>query len=244
MTDTLTPPDTADRDPGLLSRMVGILLSPRATYAAVAAHPRIVGVLLVTLLATAAVQLGFMSSQTGQEALREALGQQIRQAQAQGAQGGAASAQNIEQFARIIGYGSAVASLVLWPLVLAALAGVATGIGNALRGGNATFRHVYAVFAHAGVVLLCGTAFSTGIMSLNRDAAVSPTRLAVFVPGLSDTSFWSYFLGVLDLVWIWWIVSLAIGLAVLYKQRTGPLATLLLGLYGTLALLVAVVRSL
>ena len=60
---------------------------------------------------------------------------------------------------------------------------------------------------------------------------------------LDQESFVTYLLKALDLLWVWWIVSMAIGLAVLYKQRTGPIATTLLGIYVGIALLIATVRS-
>jgi hypothetical protein len=38
---------------------------------------------------------------------------------------------------------------------------------------------------------------------------------------------------------VWWIISAAIGLGVLYKRRTGPLAASLLGVYGFIAFQIA-----
>jgi hypothetical protein len=41
----------------------------------------------------------------------------------------------------------------------------------------------------------------------------------------------SRFLGAIDLFVIWWIVSLAIGLGVLDRRRTSPIATTLIVIY-------------
>jgi hypothetical protein len=76
-----------------------------------------------------------------------------------------------------------------------------------------------------------------------RESLTSPTSLAVFLPFLDEMSFAARFLGGLDLFLIWWIVNLAIGLGVLYKRRTGPVATGLLATYATIALVVAAVRT-
>jgi len=42
---------------------------------------------------------------------------------------------------------------------------------------------------------------------------------------------------------IWWMVSLAIGLGVLYRRRTGPIATTLLGIYAAIGVLIAVIKA-
>ncbi len=65
------------------------------------------------------------------------------------------------------------------------------------------------------------------------------TTLAVFLPMLDETSFFARFLGWIDLFRIWWLVNLAIGAAVLYKRKSGPIAWTLLGLYVVFALVVA-----
>jgi hypothetical protein len=65
----------------------------------------------------------------------------------------------------------------------------------------------------------------------------------VFVPFLDENSFLSRLLGTIDLFQIWWLVVLAIGLGVLYKRRTGPIATSLLTVYAVIILAIAAVRS-
>jgi uncharacterized membrane-anchored protein len=46
-----------------------------------------------------------------------------------------------------------------------------------------------------------------------------------------------------DLFIIWWLVALAIGLGVLYRRRTQPIAIALLAVYACIALVVAAVMS-
>ena len=46
-------------------------------------------------------------------------------------------------------------------------------------------------------------------------------------------------LGAFDLVRLWWTVNLAIGLAVLYRRRTAPVATALIAVYAVIALVYA-----
>ena len=65
----------------------------------------------------------------------------------------------------------------------------------------------------------------------------------MFLPFLDENSFPARFLGSIDLFLIWWIVSLAIGLGVLYRKRTGPIATTLLVVYVSIAIVIAAIKS-
>ena len=53
----------------------------------------------------------------------------------------------------------------------------------------------------------------------------------------------SAFVPIIAGIIIWWILSLAIGLGVLYKRRTQPIATGLLITYVTIVLVIAIVRT-
>src|SRR6185436_8517642 len=73
--------DTPVADQGLLARLIGVLIAPRATYAAVAAKPRSLAVLVVVLLVSGLAQGLFLSSEVGQQT---ALDQQVRSMEAFG----------------------------------------------------------------------------------------------------------------------------------------------------------------
>ncbi len=76
-----------------------------------------------------------------------------------------------------------------------------------------------------------------------RETLSSPTNLGVFAPFLDEASFLARLLGSIDLFQIWWLVTLSIGLGVLYKRRTGPIAMSLLTVYAVIILAIAAVRS-
>jgi len=124
------------------------------------------------------------------------------------------------------------------PIFGAILAGILLGLLNALLDGNASFKQVYAVLAHAGVIIVLQQLFSTPI-NYARGEMAAPASLGVFAPGLDPDGFVGGFLGAVDLFFVWWIVSAAIGLGVLYKRRTGPIAASLLCVYGFIAFLIA-----
>jgi len=48
----------------------------------------------------------------------------------------------------------------------------------------------------------------------------------------------------IDLFIIWWLIALAIGLGVLYKRRTAPIAVSLLGVYVFIVAIIAAVMRL
>src|SRR5215467_2739857 len=83
MSQTVTTSAAADPMPkGLFARILGVIFSPRATYAAVAAKPRALGVLLVIVLTGSAAVYALMSTEVGRNAWIDAALQQ-RQAYGQ-----------------------------------------------------------------------------------------------------------------------------------------------------------------
>ncbi len=50
-------------------------------------------------------------------------------------------------------------------------------------------------------------------------------------------------LGSIELIYIWWMVSLSIGLGVLYRKRTGPIAISLLLIYVAIGVIIAAVKT-
>ena len=71
----VSAPVDESKGPGLLARLVGVIFSPRATYAAVVARPRVLGALLVTIVIMAVAEGLFFWTPTGQEVL---LDQQVK----------------------------------------------------------------------------------------------------------------------------------------------------------------------
>jgi hypothetical protein len=71
----------------------------------------------------------------------------------------------------------------------------------------------------------------------------SATNLAVFLPMIDEQSFLGRLLGMVDLFIIWWVVTLAIGLGVLYRRKTGPIAIGLFAVYLVIILCFAAIMS-
>jgi Yip1 domain len=230
---------TADARPkNLIARILGVITSPRATYAAVAARPRALGALALVVLVSAASVGVFMSTQVGREAL---LDQQVRFLEGFGRQVSDAQYQQLEARLRFAPYFAAAGQLVTLPLVGVIIAGVALAVFN-LMGGDGTFKQTFAIVAHSGAIIALQQLF---VLPLDyvRESLSSPTNLGVFFPFLDENTFPARLLGAIDLFLIWWMISLAIGLGLLYKRRTGPIAATLLAIYAVLAIVIAAVKS-
>ena len=223
----------------LPSRMLGVLTSPADTFRSIVAHPRWLGVMVVVTVAIAGLQFGLLSTEAGQQAL---LDQQVRQLESFGM---TVSDQQYEGMQKGVANGryfAAGATLVIGPLMTLVISGILYAVFNAGLGGNARFKQVLSVVSHAGVVPLLSALFATPLNYV-RESMTSPTTLAVFLPMLEEGSLAGRFLGLIDLFLIWWVVVLAIGLAVLYMRRTGPILTGLLSVYVLIVGVIAVVMS-
>ena len=239
MTETVGAQSGTTAPRGLLARIIGVLTSPRATYADVAERPRSLGVMAVVILISMAGTFTLFSTAVGQRAL---LDQQVRSMESFGMKITDPVYQRMQESIGRAPYFGAVSQLVSLPLVAAILAGIFLGVFNAIMGGNAKFKQVFAVVAHSGVVIAVQQFF---VLPLDyfRESLSSPTNLAVFVPMLDENTFVVRALGAIDLFLIWWMVNLSIGLAVLYKRRTGPIATTLITIYVVLGLVIAGIKT-
>jgi hypothetical protein len=151
----------------------------------------------------------------------------------------------IEQIERIAPYFAYITpAFQLFGLGIGALviAGLAFAVFNALLGGDATFKQVFAIVAHSGAVLAALSLFTTPL-AYARESLSSTTNLGVFLPFLDDNSFLARLFGAIDLVLIWWMLSLAIGLGVLYRKRTAPIAFTMFAVYVVIGVIIAAIKT-
>jgi len=239
VTETRTADAASSTPKSLAARVVGVIISPRDTYANVAAHPRWFGVLAVIVLIGATGVFALMSTDVGKTA---AIDQQVRMMESFGMKLTDAQYARLEQGMNRAPYTGAIGQAITLPLAAAIIAGILLGIFNALLGGDAKFKQVFAVVCHSGVVISLAQIFGLPL-AYARESLSSATNLAVFLPFLDESSFAARFLGTIDLFQIWWIVSLSIGLGVLYRKRTAPIATTMLVVYAVIALVIAAIRT-
>ena len=224
---------------GLAARIVNVFFAPGTAYEAVAARPRVLGVMAVCILVMMAAQFMFLSTEVGQTA---ALNQQLDAMKAFGIN---VTDEMVRQMESRMAYAPVTGSLsllVFVPVVGAVVAGLLLAIFTVISGGGATFKQVYAIVAHSYVIGALQLLFTLPI-AYAREELVSPSRLSVFFPMLEDTGFIYNLLNTIDLFHIWSVINLSIGMAVLYKRRTGGAAFVLFALYAVIVLIVAIVRT-
>jgi hypothetical protein len=235
MTDTIPAPQPL---PSLPARVVGIITSPRATFERIVQTPKILGMLALMAILSGIGGSAFTFTATGQQAIVDFSAQQIERFAGQPPTD--AQMAQITGRAPYQGYITLVSTLFVIPIILAVEAGLLYVGFNVLLGGTATFKQVYAVAAHAGVITLLGLAltvpmqFVRGVISLT-----GPANLGVLFPMLPEDSVLSSFLGLIDFFRIWWVITISIGLGVLYRRPTRGIALTLLSVYAVIALGIA-----
>lgn len=235
---TASPTPGAPPMPGLLARMAGVIFSPRETFAAVVARPRWFGVLAISVAIMAGATYFLLSTETGQQ---QALDQNVRALEAFGQTVTDEMYAQIERGMENARYTGAISVLIATPLFMVLTAGLMHVIFGMVGGGNGTFRQVYAIVAHSAVISAIQQVFTVSLTIASGEPAGA--NLGIFVPMLDETSFVLKFLEAIDLFLVWSTFVTAIGLSVLYKRRTGPIATVLFVIYAVIALIIAFFRS-
>jgi hypothetical protein len=223
----------------VFSRFIGIITSPKATFQGVVANPKILGMLLLTTLIIAVCAALPMTTEAGKQA---ALDQQVSQMESFGFKVNDEQYEGMRKGMAFAPYTTAISVAVASPIIIAILAGILFAIFNAAMGGEASYKQVYSVVTHAGVISALGQLF-VGPFNYFRGSMANPTTLAALLPMFDDTSFMGKLAGMIDLFIIWWVIVLAMGLAVLYRRRTQPIAMTLFGIYALIIVCVAAFTS-
>jgi hypothetical protein len=224
---------------GLVARFIGVITEPRVTFESVAAHPKWLGMLALTTAIILACTVLPMTTEGGKEAMLET---QVRQMESFGIQVNDQMYQQMRSRMGIAPYTTSAGVLIMSPIITVAIAGILFGIFNAVMGGNASFKQVYSVVVHAGVISALGQ-LVTGPLNYFRGTMASATNLGVLLPMLPEGAFLTRLAGMIDLFVVWWVFILAVGVAVLYKRRTQPIAMTLFGVYAVVALVGAAIMS-
>jgi hypothetical protein len=225
---------------GLAGRVIGVLFSPRETYADIVRKPTWVGMWLVVTVVTTLCIGWLQSTPVGRVATAD---QAIK---AIGVFAKNIPPEKLDQIRSQImttpawqNYAKTGAfSLIISPIVAAVFAGILLGVFNALLGGDAKFKQVYSLIFFSNAIMLVKTVFVTPLNYM-RESLSNPTSFAALLPMLDDESLPAKMLGAIDFFFLWWLVSVAIGLGVLYKRPTKGIATALIGIYVVLAITIA-----
>jgi len=227
-----------------VARFLGVLTSPRATFASVVARPRWFGMIAALVIVGIVAGTALMATDSGRLAALDAARSQFKSfginlpPEAEAKMERDMMEMPLWRMALSASVGQIVGGVLL-PLIMA---GVFFLIFNVMMGGEATFKQMFATIVHANPVLLVGMLFTMPLMYF-RGSMTGVTNLGVFLPMLDEGSFLAKLLGSVDLIRVWWVVVLAMGLGVLYKRKTGPIATALFVVYGIIAVIFAAVTA-
>lgn len=239
MTTTAPATGATPAPKNLVARFIGIITSPGETFQSVVTSPKWLGMLVVTTLIIAVFSALPMTTPAGQQSAIDAAEQQI---QSLGLPMNEQTHQRLEQSASRMPYTTGIGAFVVAPIIALIIAGVLFAVFNAGLGGEASFKQVFAVYVHAGVIRALSLIFS-GTINYFRGTQGSLANLGALLPMIPDASFVGHFLGMVDVFIIWSVIVLAIGLAVLYRRKTTPIAISLLSVYGVIAIVIALVKS-
>lgn len=237
---TMTPavnPESAPL-PGLLSRAIGIITSPGATFVHVVRTPKVAGMLFLTSLLIGLAQGIPQFTEKGRAA---ALEMQVQQMENWGVAVNDEMYQQLEQRSRTNtgAYISIVGIFVGMPFGAVLITALLWAVFNTVMGGTATFKQVMAIVVHSQMISALGAVVAAPIMYARGVVSTSIANLGALLPMLEETSFLAKVLGMLDLFFIWWLVVLAIGMATLYKRKTSSVATGIFVFFGICVLVIA-----
>ena len=223
----------------LFARFVGIVTAPRATYEAVVAKPKWLGMYVLTAIIIAFGAALPMTTEAGKQA---AVDQQVSSMEAMGFPVSDEAYAGMMKGTAILPYTTAGGVFFGGLLMAVIIAAVFWAIFNAALGGDASYKQIFTVLVHAGVITAVGQLF-TGPLNYFRGSVASATNLSVLLPMIEEKSFLGRLSGAIDIFIIWWLIVLAIGLAVLYRRRTQPIAITLFAIYAVIALGIAAYMS-
>jgi len=239
MTTTAPAAGSAPAPKNLLARFIGVLTSPKATFQAIVAAPKVLGIMLLIASLSAVFVALPLTTDAGKQAQ---IDKSVEQMKSMGFTVTDEMYDGMQKGAGRMPYTSGLAVLVFTPVMALIFSGILFAIFNAALGGEASFKQVMSVYLHSGPVSVLSLAV-TGLVNYFTGRSGSVTSLGALLPMLSEKSFAANLLGAVDLFIIWSLVVLAIGLGVLYRRRTQPIVISLLSVYAVIAIVIAVLRS-
>ena len=233
---------TAPSGKGVLSRAIGIIVSPGATYREVLRNPSPVGILLlccvVIAIATGLPQFTERGRQTALDSQVQAIERFT---------GKPVTPEMYEQMegrAHYGAYGAFIGVFIMMPVMSLLITGVLWVVFNAILGGTAGFKSVLTVVTHSQVIGALGAVAAAPIQYLQGiQNMAGPFNFGVLVPMLDPGSFLALFLGGVSVFVLWQLAVCAIGLAVLYSRNAGRVTAGLTAVYLVIAAVITAVIS-
>lgn len=195
-------------------------------------------VMLLTFLVTAACGVAFMQTGVGQQALVDrwertalAFGREVPD----------------ERYADLVAMSehgavyALITALAGGPVLSCAVAGMIFGVYSRLRAAI-RYTQVLGIVAHAGVILALQQLVAAPF-NYARETLASPTTLSQLFPIFDEVSPAARFLGAIDVFVVWWVIVLAIGVALLYRRSARSIIVAFMGAYIAFAAVLAIAMA-
>jgi hypothetical protein len=209
-------------------RLIGMVRSPRATLADAIRNPRSLDLAVLIVVISAVCSAGFLLTRVGQLA---ALDQQVRQLESFGA---VITDATYADLRRLVPYRPFVSMAVIavgWPILWLVGARVVQWFANRAGRADASFSQVLAIMVHASAIFAVRSIVAAP-MNYARESIGGATSLSIVMPAFGESTFAARLMGAVDIFVLWWVVLVALGLSILYKTRTLPIARWLFGAYA------------
>jgi hypothetical protein len=213
MSEITAPPVPAK---GLLARFIGVIVSPKETFASVVASPKVVGMLLLGSLVMGLAQGIPQFTERGRQMQ---LSMQIQMAERGGREIPPQARENMARIQRITSYLTIPLTIISVTFICVLFALLYWAAFNVILGGTASFKQVLAVVAHSLPIGALGYAIGAPIMYSQGVLTIGgPFNLGMLVPMLDETSRVFRVLSNTNIFQIWSSLITGIGLGVLYKR--------------------------
>jgi len=223
---------------GVIRRIAGVVVRPRATLVEVASRPAWVATWGFILIAWTLCGGWLLASDIGRQAL---IDERVRVVETFGGTVSDAQYQALQSNPPYWVYLTSGNRALLLPLTTLAVAVAVWLVANG-DGGAATFSQALALVVHASVVLLIGQLLATPLHYV-RESLTSPLNLTAVLPFMEEGTFRARMFGAVDLFALWWAVLLAMSLSILTRRRVGryllAITVAFLGFGGVVAALIA-----
>jgi Yip1 domain len=240
MSDSVSaPPVPPQRSMSALGRLVGVFFAPGETFEDIARRPDFIFPLVLMIIASAAV-IETMLWKIGAEALvRNSLEMSGRAASMSADQMNEA----VHRAAGITAIIMHVSALIGAPIFLLIITGISLLILNMILGVQVGLKPVFSATCYAALVRLTGVVMAIPLIFMGDPEHLNaqnpiPTNVGFFLDPRS-TSQWLYSLASsLDLLSLWFLIVLAIGLSKLSegKAKSQTIFFIFFGLWMLLAL--------
>jgi hypothetical protein len=222
--------------------MIGVIVAPRATFEKLVGSPHVLGVIVVSGLLIGLSQGLPQFTESGKRAAVDAAAQQAERFSGRPL--------TDEQYAAVEKQTPirAAATIFLTPLGVAIGVLVFSGLYylafNVVLGGTATFKQVASISAHSSVIGALGAVLGAPVQYIQGTMSTTgPFNLGALLPMLDENSFLARFLSFITIFSLWGTIVTAIGLAVLYRRKTGNIVIGLLVLTVLIAAIGATVMG-